>query len=133
MTSTITYKGDLECELVHNASHTSIFTDAPVDNYGKGSTFSPTDLVCAAAAACMMSIMGIAANRHNLDLKNTKIDVQKIMASDPRRISEMKIEIYFNANNFTDADKKILEHMAMHCPVLESLHPSIKKEINFHW
>ena len=82
----IIYRGDLHCDLKHEPSGTQISTDAPKDNMGKGESFSPTDLVASALGACMMTLMGIFAKRHSIDLDGTKINVEKEMSSDPRRI-----------------------------------------------
>lgn len=133
MTATVKYIGNLECELTHIKSGTKIKTDAPVDNNGKGSAFSPSDLVATATAACMMTIMGIAAQRNKWNLEGTDIDVVKIMSAEPRKISELQIKIKFPQNDFDDRAKKILERVAMNCPVILSLHPDIKKTFEFVW
>jgi uncharacterized OsmC-like protein len=134
MTSEIIYKGNLRCEATHLQSGTSIETDAPVDNQGKGERFSPTDLVATALGNCMMTIMGIKARDLNVNLEGTKIGITKIMASDPRRISEIKATVTFPAELITDQKQRfILEKSAMICPVFQSLHPNITHEINFRW
>jgi len=95
MTSHVLYDGNLRTVCTHKASETVIETDAPVDNQGKGERFSPTDLVATALASCMMTIMGIKARDMELDLKGMKIDVQKIMKADPRRIGEVTLTFSF--------------------------------------
>ena len=115
-------------------SGTVIETDAPLDNNGKGERFSPSDLVATALASCMLTIMGIAARTHNINITGTECEVEKIMVTDPRRIGEVKINMHFpQTENYTDKEKKILEHAAMTCPVIESLHPDIKKTVSFLW
>lgn len=134
MTSKVIYKGNLRTLATHLRSETEIETDAPVDNNGKGERFSPTDLVATALASCMCTLMGIAARKHNINIDNTQCDVEKIMVPDPRRIGEIKIKFAFPHNvTYTDKEKKILELAAMTCPVLESLHPDLKKTIDFGW
>ncbi|HEX8334214.1 MAG TPA: OsmC family protein [Segetibacter sp.] len=134
MTSEIIYKGNLRCEATHLQSGTSIETDAPVDNQGKGERFSPTDLVATALGNCMMTIMGIKARDMNLNLEGTKIGITKIMASEPRRISEIKATISFPAELITDQKQRvILEKSAMTCPVFQSLNPNITQDIRFVW
>ncbi len=130
-TSEVIYLGELRTEAKHLQSGTIINTDAPKDNHGKGEAFSPTDLVATALASCMISIMGIVANRDGIKVNGTTASVTKIMAADPRRISEIKIVIQFPKNNYTEKEKKILEHTALTCPVAKSLHESIKQEIEF--
>ncbi|RYD50956.1 MAG: OsmC family peroxiredoxin [Sphingobacteriales bacterium] len=133
MTSTVVYKGDLRTEATHLQSGATIFTDAPIDNEGKGEAFSPTDLVATALASCMATIMGIAARTHEIALEGTRFEVTKVMAADPRRIAEIGVDIYFPETLSLDAKQRmILEKAAMGCPVLHSLHPDCRKTITFH-
>jgi putative redox protein len=125
------YKGDLRTTAVHVASSNTIITDAPVDNNGKGEAFSPTDLVCAALGSCMMTIMGIVANRSNIDIEGTEIETVKIMASEPRRIAEIILNFKMPEKNYSNKEKAMLENAARTCPVALSLHPDIKQTINF--
>ena len=125
------YKGDLRTSAVHVASNNTIITDAPIDNSGKGEAFSPTDLVCAALGSCMMTIMGIVANRSNIDIEGTEIETVKIMAAEPRRIAEIILNFKMPAKNYSDKEKAMLENAARTCPVALSLHPDVKQTINF--
>lgn len=134
MTSlSLVYEGDLRVKAVHDLSEQELFTDAPPDNQGKGESFSPTDLVCTALGACMMTVMGIVAARHQIDLKGTLISVKKHMVNEPiRRIG--KIEVHFsNLPKLTEREQKMLEKSAHTCPVHESLHPDVIQEIQFDW
>lgn len=134
MTSKIEYVGNLRTIDTHLKSGTIIETDAPVDNNGKGEKFSPTDLVANALGACMMTMMGIAARDKKLTLENTHLSIEKIMAANPRRISEVKVTIDFPKNNgISLKDRKFLEHVAITCPVAKSIHPDIKQSITFNW
>ncbi len=129
-----TYLGALRIESTHNQSGTILNTDAPVDNNGKGESFSPTDLVATALGNCIMTIMGIKAQQMNLDLNGTSIQVQKIMSESPRRIGEIVVELDFpKKGNYTEKDKKILEAAARTCPVSLSLHPETKQTLKFNW
>ncbi len=132
MTSKVTYLGDLRTESTHLQSGNSFFTDAPLDNNGKGEAFSPTDTVATGLASCMMTMMGIKAREMGVDMKGTTASVNKIMSADPRRISriEVTLEFPFAADSKT---RKILEHTANTCPVHYSLHPDIEKIIVFNW
>ena len=132
MTSKITYLGDLRTSSIHLQSGSEIISDAPIDNNGKGEAFSPTDTVANALGSCMFTVMGIKAQDLNVDLSNSTAEITKIMAADPRRISE--IHVLFNFSIDTDVkNKTILERTAMTCPVYYSLHPDIKKVITFNW
>jgi len=130
MTSKIIYKGDLRTECEHIQSGNKFITDAPTDNNGKGEAFSPTDTVATAMAACMLTLMGIKAKEHDLDIKGTFAEVTKHMEANPRRIS--KIDVFVTVKGeLTDRDKTVLENTAKTCPVIQSIHPDIIKNIIF--
>ena len=132
MTSKITYLGELRTSSIHLQSGSEIISDAPIDNNGKGEAFSPTDTVANALGSCMFTVLGIKAQDLQVDLSNSTAEITKIMAADPRRISE--IHVVFNFSVATDIkNKTILERTAMTCPVYYSLHPDIKKVITFNW
>jgi uncharacterized OsmC-like protein len=133
ITSKVKYLGSLRTEAVHVRSNTAILTDAPVDNNGKGEKFSPTDLVATGLASCMISLMGIQANTSNIQLGDISAEVTKIMASNPRRISEIIVGINFSNHNYTDKEKTILINAAKTCPVAKSLHPDIKQTVSFNF
>lgn len=133
MTSTVKYLGGLRTEATHLASGQVIVTDAPVDNQGRGEAFSPTDLTATSLASCALTIMGISARNHGLDIDGTTADVVKIMASDPRRIARIEVRITMPPNSFTDKDKKILEAAGRTCPVLFSLGEGVEKVLEFVW
>jgi len=131
--STIEYTGELHCIATHGPSGTRIDTDAPLDNHGRGESFSPTDLVGAALGACMATIMGIAAQKRNLDLAGMKIEVIKEMTtSAPRRIARLSTQIWLPIPASADP-AKILENAALTCPVQYTLHPDIEKPVVFHY
>ncbi|MHB8208486.1 OsmC family protein [Mucilaginibacter sp.] len=127
-----TYLGDLRTEATHLQSGTKIITDAPTDNQGKGEAFSPTDLLAESLAGCILTTMAIAARTHNINMDGTKAEVTKVMAPNPRRVAEIIINIKFPLE-YTDKEKKILELAAYGCPVHVSLHPDLKKTIDFGW
>jgi len=131
-TSIVRYLGELRTSSMHLQSGTEILTDAPTDNHGRGEAFSPTDLVTNSLATCMITIMAIKARDMDLELKGTTAEVTKIMAAEPRRISEIHINFEMNLDT-DDKTKTILERAAMTCPVYHSLHPDIKKMIIFNW
>ncbi|MBA4239196.1 MAG: osmotically inducible protein OsmC [Sphingobacteriaceae bacterium] len=134
ITSKVTYLGELRTEATHIQSNTTIHTDAPKDNHGKGEMFSPTDLVATALASCMISIMGIVSMKDGITPVDGAIaEVTKVMYADPRRIGEIHITVTFPKKNYTDKEKKIYEHAAFTCPVAKSLHPDLKQIINFVW
>jgi len=133
MTSTITYQGQLRTEAIHLYSNTAIQTDAPLDNHGLAQRFSPTDLVATALGSCMISIMGIKSRDMNIDLVGTTVEVTKVMASEPRRIAAVDINIHLPTKGLSDKDKTILENAARHCPVAKSLHPDLVQTVRFHW
>ena len=130
MTSKVTYLGNLRTECEHLQSAANFITDAPVDNEGKGEAFSPTDTVATALASCMFTIIGIKARDHEINVEGAFAEVTKIMASNPRRISEIKVVVNF-PEVYNEKQQTILERAAKTCPVLYSLHPEIELDINF--
>lgn len=130
MTSRVIYKGGLRTEAEHLKSGSKIITDAPVDNHGKGEAFSPTDTVAAALASCMLTVMGIKAEEMQVDITGASASVTKTMAAEPRRISKIDVVVEFQSD-LRGKEKKILENTARTCPVLNSLHPDIEKNISF--
>jgi uncharacterized OsmC-like protein len=133
MTSQITYKGDLRTEAIHIKSGESILTDAPIDNHGKGEAFSPTDLMSTSLASCMLTIMGIASNNHSISIINTKAEVLKIMGENPRRVIGIDIKMIMPEIKYSEKEKSILIHAAENCPVMKSIHPDIKVNLDFVW
>lgn len=131
--SSIEYLGGLRTSAVHLKSGKHIITDAPEDNNGKGEAFSPTDLLSTSLGSCMLTIMGIVAERHALDLVGTRVDVSKIMDANPRRVVEIVVEMNLPKNNYSDKDKQLLENAALTCPVAKSLHPDLKQTVVFNW
>jgi putative redox protein len=127
----ITYRGDLRCEAVHGPSGVRLVTDAPVDNQGKGESFSPTDLVATAYGTCMSTIMGIVARREGIALEGMRIEVEKHMTPAlPRRIARLVLRFAMPGGIARDARGK-LEAASRTCPVALSLHPDVQVEISF--
>lgn len=126
------YLGDLRTEATHLQSGQKLRTDAPTDNQGKGEHFSPTDLVAVALGSCMLTIMGMAARTHGIDIDGTKLDITKVMSSSPRRIGEIVIEVKFPAD-YTPKQKMILENAAATCPVAHTLYPDCTQTIRYHY
>ena len=125
------YSGDLRTEATHVRSGKQIITDAPPDNQGKGEAFSPTDLLAASLGSCMLTLMGIAARNHKFDIDGTTIEVTKIMAADPRRVIEIKVEFSLPDKNYSESHLRLLRHAAVTCPVALSLNPEIKQQVIF--
>jgi len=127
------YLGNLRTSPKHLQSGTEIITDAPVDNNGKGEAFSPTDLMAAALGSCMATIMGIAAQKDNLEISGLVWETTKIMSSNPRKIQEIIIDFRWEG---APSDEKILQKLknaARTCPVALSLSADLKQTINFHF
>jgi putative redox protein len=133
VTIDVRYQGDLRCEATHGPSGNTVITDAPVDNQGKGASFSPTDLCATALASCMATIMGIQARTSNINLEGMRLQVSKHMSEDsPRRIVKLPVEIWI-PEVVSEQERAKLERAAHLCPVHQSLHPDIEKPIVFHW
>jgi len=130
ITSTVKYAGNLGTSCVHLKSKSEIQTDAPIDNNGKGQKFSPTDIVATALASCMMTVMGIKAEQNGIKFNNLIASVEKVMESNPRRISEIKIIMTVD-EDWTKKERQIMERTARTCPVAKSLHPDLLQEVTF--
>lgn len=133
MTSKILYEGNLRTSMTHVYSGSRVITDAPLDNHGLAQAFSPTDLAATALGSCMITIMGIKARDMGLDITGTEAEINKVMASNPRRIAEIQVLLRFPKNNFSEKDKAILQGAAVNCPVAKSLHPDIVQQVKFEW
>lgn len=128
-----TYEGGLRCRATHGPSGVALVTDAPIDNHGKGESFSPTDLVATALGACMMTIMGIVADRRGLDLAGMTAETEKLMsAAPPRRIASLRTRITIPLPADHES-RPALEQAALACPVHKSLHPEIDAAVEFVW
>jgi putative redox protein len=133
ITINCTYEGGLICKAVHEPSGKTVKTDAPIDNHGKGSEFSPTDLVATALGACYLTLMGIQAEQHDVILKGTTAKVEKHMSEDaPRRIAKLVVEINF-CKGIPLNRRGLLEAVAINCPTAKSLHPEINIEYLFNF
>ena len=134
MTSSITYNGALRCEAIHNQSRSTIETDAPTDNRGKGERFSPTDLTATSLGLCLITTMGIKATDMGIDLAGSTVDIQKVMSADsPRRIVRIEVKVTLPELNLDAKNKSLLEAVGNGCPVARSLHPDIEQAISYHW
>jgi uncharacterized OsmC-like protein len=133
MTSSVLYAGDLRTECTHLQSGSSIETDAPTDNNGKGARFSPTDMLATSLATCMLTVMGIKARTMGFDLNGMQIDVEKKMKADPRRVGGINLtcSIPDSLAGIGEKEKTILKNTGLTCPVQKSLHPDI--EVNIDW
>lgn len=127
------YEGNLRTNAIHVQSGEKIITDAPKDNQGKGEAFSPTDLLAASLASCMMTIMGIRARKNNINVDGISAKITKIMAQNPRRVCEVIIEFEMPEKVYSAEQKTILEDAALNCPVAKSIHPDLKQTIIFNY
>lgn len=134
-TARIIYTGDLRTEATHLQSGTTILTDAPTDNHGKGEKFSPTDLTATSFGTCIITTMGIRLRAEGLDFTGTELSVTKIMtAQPPRRIARIEVELRMRTNvELTDEQRRKCEEIAHTCPVALTLHPDVEQAVTFHW
>lgn len=130
-TATVKYLGDLRTAAVHLKSNEQIRTDAPTDNNGKGESFSPTDLAAVSLASCMLTVMGITASKHGIAFSNANASLKKHMASSPRRIEKIEVEIQMKDEHYSPREKSLLEKAAINCPVAQSLHPDLIQQVRF--
>ena len=129
----VVYEGDLHTQCQHQPSGAVLATDAPVDNQGRGESFSPTDLAATALASCMLTVMGIVANQHGWKLDGSKGRVEKTMVTAPaRRIGRLAVRLAMAAGVPAEA-RPVLERAAHSCPVRQSIHPEIDVSVTFDW
>jgi uncharacterized OsmC-like protein len=131
MTSIITYLGNLRTSCIHVKSGNTIITDAPVDNFGKGEAFSPTDLVATSLASCMLTIIGIYCQNHEIEFKSGSVEVEKIMSSMPRKIETIRLNIDLTGNNWDEGTRKKVIAAGKACPVAKTLDGNVEMEFNF--
>jgi uncharacterized OsmC-like protein len=129
----IEYTGELRTRARHMRSGQEFITDAPVDNQGKGEAFSPTDLLATSLGTCAITTIGIVARSHDFTVDGTTVRVTKIMASDPRRVSEVIVEFDFPRVNYTEKQQEIIRRTAEFCPVNRSLHPDLKQTFVYNF
>jgi len=129
----VRYEGGLRCHAVHAPSGRQLATDAPVDNQGRGESFSPTDLVATALGTCMATIMGIVADRNGWKIEGTKMTISKDMTTEgPRRIRRLGVTVEGPGGLGSDA-QRALENAAHTCPVRLSILEAIDVPVEFHW
>lgn len=129
----IAYEGHLRTKALHVESGAVIKTDAPKDNMGKGEMFSPTDLLAVSLGTCVLTLMGIVADKLKVDLTGMRATVEKEMVSTPaRRIGKVVVHVYC-PTIFEPQITIKLEQAGAGCPVHHSLHPDLKQEFTFHW
>jgi uncharacterized OsmC-like protein len=133
MTATVTYDSNLRTTCLHLQSGSSFETDAPSDNKGQGARFSPTDLIATGLGACLITTMGIKAETMDIKLDGAKVEVTKLMLSEPRRIGKIVIAVTMPVLNLDEKTKEILERVGRTCPVERSLHPDMELDISFTW
>lgn len=129
-TSSVKYLGNLRTEITHLKSGNSGVTDAPTDNNGKGSNFSPTDLVATSLASCMITMIGIYCDQNSFEFHQAEAEVTKKMGSNPRRIIEIEIDLDLSENQFPREIQDRIIRVAKTCPVANSLHPEINQKLN---
>jgi len=130
---TASYQGELRIASTHVKSNTHIETDAPTDNNGKGTRFSPTDLLATAYMNCMITIIGIYCDKNEITFNGCQGEVEKIMADSPRRIGQLNVTLDLSSNNWNEKEKRRIENTAKNCPVAQSISPEIKIEIDFKY
>jgi uncharacterized OsmC-like protein len=127
----VNYNGELRCSAIHLKSGNTIISDAPIDNKGKGEAFSPTDLLCTSLGMCMMTIMGITANEKDIPFEDARVEVTKIMGTEPRRVSEIHLMFHVNGQDWTEREWSIMKNAADTCPVAKSIHPDILLKVEW--
>lgn len=132
MTAKVLYEGGLRCKAIHKKSGSLISTDAPIDDDGKGETFSPTDLIATALGTSMLTTMGMMAEQSGINMKGATADINKVMVDDRSRIIKLEVVIHM-PDTYPNEEREILEKAAHGCPVMQSLHPDIEENVIFDY
>jgi len=132
-TSKVLYSGELRCESTHLASNNSILTDAPVDKHGKGACFSPTDLLATSLGNCMITVMGIEANRLQVNIDGAIAEITKHMGIGPRRVIKIDVNLTIPDRNLSEEQKELINKAGLNCPVAKSLHPDLVQNISIQY
>lgn len=133
-TAKINYMSGLRTSCTHQQSGTTIITDAPTDNMGKGEAFSPTDLLATALVSCMLTTMGIVAEREKISFPTASAEMTKVMASNPRRVAEVVVNVQMpEEEEYSPEQRRILEDAGYNCPVARSLSADVKQTITFSY
>jgi putative redox protein len=127
------YSGELRTQMTHVKSGEQIITDAPTDNHGRGEAFSPTDLVAASLLSCMVTVMGIHAEKRGMNMGQLSGSIEKTMVEGPRRVGHLNVKISFKRHNLSAAERQILEQIGINCPVALSLHPDVLQQVQFEY
>jgi len=125
-----TYLGNKKVDMTHGPSGVSIITDAPKDNHGEGSSFSPTDLFTVSLGSCIITTMAIYAERNGIALSGSTFELEKIMFPDPRRVGAIPLKVRMPAE-LSKENRETLERVAHTCPVHKSVHPDMQIDIQF--
>ncbi len=126
------YLGDLKCVSTHLQSGSKVITEAPLDHYGKGESFSPTDLLATSLGSCLLTIMAIKANMNGWELKNISLDIEKVMTrNNERKIKQLKIDIYI-PKDYSKEKINFIKNASEDCPVTRNLSKSLELQINWH-
>ncbi len=129
----VTYEGELRCRATHGPSEAELVTDAPVDNHGRGASFSPTDLLATSLGTCMLTVMGITARTRGWELAGAWLEVEKAMVADPaRRVGRLALAFHV-PGDWSEEQRATLEKAALGCPVARSIHPDIELPVEFVW
>ena len=131
-TASVRYLGELRTECTHLGSGTKIITDAPLDNHGKAEAFSPSDLVATSLASCVMTIMGIYCQTHQIPFVAAEATIEKQMDTDPRRIAKIILDLDLSGNNWDELTKKKVIAAGKACPVAHTLEGNVSLELNIH-
>jgi len=125
-----TYDGNLRCTATHGPSGNQLITDAPVDNNGKGESFSPTDLLATSMLTCIMTIVAIRADSRGLDVLGMSGNVEKTMSANPRRISKLEVLVNLPSDLGMD-DRAWLITEGCNCPICVSVSESMEVDVTF--
>ncbi len=114
----LTYDGHQHVTAIKEPQYDVVAIDCPYT--GKGQEFSPASLLGVSLASCMLLSMGAVAQRHDIDLRGTSVDI-KLKGMEKRIPHVDTISLAFDIpKDLAAADRKLLENAACICPVMGS-------------
>lgn len=134
LTIAVRYAGKNKCDLTHPEGPT-LRTDAPKDIGGDASAFSPTDLIAAGLASCILTTIAMWAARNSLDITGATASVEKHMSVPPapRRIARLPVTVSIPAAAIPPDMRERAEAVGHKCPVHASLHPEVDAPIIYQY
>ena len=122
----IVYDEMQHCTALRLKNNNKFSMDCPYT--GKGEEFSPGDALGASVAGCILISIGAFSLRHEIDLKNTRVDVETKVG--PKHVEEINIVVNL-PKNYSEKMRKAIEKNGDLCPIKHSFIPEVKVNVEY--